>query len=43
MHSSGQVQFDHLVGLFATADNGAIFRLDVAAGVETATTVATAK
>lgn len=41
--STGDVQFDHLVGIFATADNGAIFRLDVKAPTVPSTTAATAR
>eukprot|EP00092_Neocalanus_flemingeri_P033996 GFUD01036967.1.p1 GENE.GFUD01036967.1~~GFUD01036967.1.p1 ORF type:complete len:248 (-),score=51.31 GFUD01036967.1:60-803(-) len=41
--STGDVLFDHLVGIFATADNGAIFRLDVKAPTDPSTTAATAR
>jgi len=41
--STGNVQFDHLVGLFATADNGAIFRLDVKASTEPSSSSSTAR
>jgi len=38
--STGDVHFDHLVGIFATADNGAIFRLDVKAASDDISTSA---
>jgi len=41
--SVGDVHFDHLVGIFATADNGAIFRLNVGAPTDPSTTAATAR
>merc|ERR1711892_189321 len=41
--STGDVRFDHLVGIFATADNGAIFRLDVTAPTDPSTTAASAR
>jgi len=41
--SVGDVQFDHLVGIFATADNNAIFRLAVTAATEPGTTSGTAR
>jgi len=41
--STGDVNFDHLVGIFATADNGAIFRLDVKAPTDPSTTAVTAR
>jgi len=41
--SVGDVQFDHLVGIFATADNGAIFRLNVKALTDPSTTSTTAR
>jgi len=41
--SSGEVQFDHLVGVFATSDAGAVLRLNIETATPTSTDTATSR
>jgi len=41
--SSGDVQFDHLVGIFAASDTGAMFRLKISSSVSLSSTAATSR
>jgi len=41
--STGEVQFDHLVGVFATSDAGAVLRLNIKTATPTSTDTATSK
>jgi len=41
--SAGEVQFDHLVGVFATSDAGAILRLNIKTATPTSTDTATSR